>query len=222
MSDLHADVASQLAELVLAPDRPLIVCDADEVLLQFVRGLEDFLHAQDMWLDLTTYALTGNIKRRADDAVVEATEVQSLLGAFFDQRTGHLEPVDGAAAALSALSERAQVMVLSNVPLPQRPIRRATLARHGMDYPVVANIGAKGAALAALAADIAAPVVFIDDIPRQHDAVAKLAPEVIRLHFVADPRLARLIAPAESAHARHDDWAAARAYIEGHLAEHGF
>ena len=222
MSELHTDVASQLDELALASDRPLIVCDADEVLLQFVRGLEDFLHEQEMWLDLTTYALTGNIKRKADDAVVEAAEVQSLLGAFFDQRTGHLEPVEGAAAALAALAERAQVMVLSNVPLPQRSTRRATLARHGMDYPVVANIGAKGAALAALSGGMSAPVVFIDDIPRQHDAVAELAPEVLRLHFVADPRLARLIAPAESAHARHDDWTAARAYIEGHLAEHGY
>jgi hypothetical protein len=222
VSGLHPEVAGQLDDLALDPDRPLIVCDADEVLLQFVRGLEVFLHAQDMWLDLTTYALTGNIKRRAGDVPVEAPEVQRLLGRFFAERTGHLEPVEGAAAALAALAGRADVLVLSNVPLGQRGERQATLARHGMDYPVIANIGTKGAAVAHLVAGRRAPAFFIDDIPRQHDAVAEQAPAVVRLHFVADPRLARLIEPAASAHARHDDWPAARAYIEDHLAQHGY
>jgi hypothetical protein len=222
MSELHPDVAAQLGALAIEPGRPLIVCDADEVLLQFVRGLEAFLHDQSLWLDLTTYALTGNIKRRADNVAVEAAEVQALLGRFFAERTGHLEPVDGAAAALAALAGRARVMVLSNVPLSQVEARHAALARHGMDYPVIGNIGAKGAAVARLVDGMAAPAFFIDDIPRQLDAVATLAPDVVRLHFVADPRLARLIAPAASAHARHDDWPAARAYIEGHLDRHGF
>ena len=32
-----------VGDLKLAPDRPLIICDADEVLVQFLVGLERFL-----------------------------------------------------------------------------------------------------------------------------------------------------------------------------------
>lgn len=210
-------VRRQIEATPVARDRPLLVCDADEVLLQFLAGLEAFLEERGLYLDLASYALTGNIRERTSGEALAADAVQRLLEAFFVERTGRLEPVPGAAEALAALAGDWQILVLSNVPPGKRQLRAETLARHGMPYPVIANAGLKGPAVALLAAQTRGPVVFVDDIPKNIDSVAELAGHVVRLHFVADPRLARLIGRAGTAHARHDDWPAARAFIAATL-----
>ena len=68
--------------------------------------------------------------------------------------------------------------------------------------------------MAALVAERQPPVaVFIDDLPPHHGSVAKHAPEVHRLHMIADPELRGLIPAAPDAHVRIDDWPAAHAHI---------
>lgn len=66
--------------------------------------------------------------------------------------------------------------------------------------------------------------VFIDDIPSHHQSVAEHAPQVHRLHMVAEPALAPGVPPAPAAHARIDDWPEALTWImarfaAGHPAE---
>ena len=218
MAEASEAVRRQIAEIDIDSSRPLLITDADEVLLQFVRALEAHLRSNALYLDLTSFALTGNIKRQSDDQALSSTEVRRVLSGFFEERTEHVAPVDGAAEALAALSRRTRIVVLSNIATHLGPARQRGLARHGMDYPVIANSGPKGPSvrhLARLAGP--APVFFLDDIPGNHESVAASADNVIRLHFVADPRLARLVQTAESAHARIDDWPGARAFIEAHL-----
>lgn len=215
-------IAAQIDALSLDPEQPLIISDADEVILEFVKGLEAYLEQQGMYLELTSYALTGNIRDTKSREAVSSDAVKELLANFFADRTAHVSPVPGAADALRSLSGRTQIVVLTNVPLAQREVRQNALAAHGMNYPVVANSGAKGAAVARMAGRTEAPVFFLDDIPRNIASVAQHAAHVVRLHFVADPRLARLIEPAEDSHARHDDWPSARAYIEAHLSAKGY
>ncbi len=55
--------------------------------------------------------------------------------------------------------------------------------------------------------------MFVDDLPVHHASVAKHAPQVQRLHMVAEPRLAAAMPTAEHAHARIDDWATAANWI---------
>jgi phosphoglycolate phosphatase-like HAD superfamily hydrolase len=219
---LHEQVRAQLGELALDPGRPLLLTDADEVVLQFVAALELFLAERSLYLDLSSYALTGNIRRVGDGAPASAEAVKALLADFFEERVEHVLPVPGAADALAALSRRAQVVVLSNVPFARRAARQRALKAHGMDFPVIANHGAKGAAVAAITRRMDAPVVFVDDIPSNIASVAEAAPETIRLHFIADPRLARLSPPCPECHARRDDWPAARAFIEAELEARGW
>jgi phosphoglycolate phosphatase-like HAD superfamily hydrolase len=219
---LHEEVRAQLAALSLDPGRPLVITDADEVVLQFVAALELFLAGRGLYLDLSSYALTGNIRRVGSGEPESAEAVKELLADFFEERVEHVTPVPGAAEALTALSRRAQVIVLSNVPFGRRAARQRALKAHGMDFPVVANHGPKGAAVAEIAGRIAAPVVFVDDIPSNIASVAKAAPQVTRLHFIADARLARLSPPCPECHARHDDWPSARAFIEAALAAGGW
>lgn len=216
---LPEEVLEQLATLRLQAERPLIISDADEVLLQFVRALEAYLDEQGLKLELGSFALTGNIRDRATDTALPGPDVRELLQLFFEERTGHIDAVDGAAEALSVLARRAQIVVVSNVPFHLAEARRRNLERHGMDYPVIANSGGKGAVVARLAAAVRAPVFFLDDIPRNLASVAEHAAQVVRMHFVADPRLARLLGPAEHSHVRLDTWPEARRYIEGRLSE---
>jgi phosphoglycolate phosphatase-like HAD superfamily hydrolase len=219
---VHPDVLVQLEALTLDEAMPLVISDADEVLVEFMVALEIFLERNGMYFDWSSFALSGNIRRRDDESPVDHEEVKSHLEDFFAAHAHQMTPVPGAAEALAGLSERSQIVILSNVPLQQLEARRRSLAEHGMDYPVIANIGSKGAPVRNLAERVRAPVFFLDDIPRNHTSVALAAEHVLRLHFVADPRLADMLGPAEDSHYRVDDWSSARAIIERLLDEHGF
>jgi len=215
-------MTAPVAELALVPDRPLIVTDADEVLFAFMAAFERFLEETGHYFDWASYALDGNVRTRADDAPVPRVGIRGLLDAFFERHTTALEPVPGAAAALEGLSRRAQVVVLSNIPAAQQAARRTALARHGMDYPLIANAGDKGPTVCVLAERVAAPVFFLDDGPRHHASVARCAPRVRRLHMIADARLAALLGPVPDAHHAVRHWPEAQAVIEAELAAAGY
>lgn len=206
-------VTEQLATLSLQAGRPLLIVDADEVLFYFMRGLERFLEGRGLYFDWQSYALYGNIRHRHDGSPMPAEELHPLLQGFFAEATELLEPVDGAAAALAELAKDVQVVVLSNVPLAARAARERALARHGMAFPLIANHGVKGPAVAALMRMAAAPAVFIDDIPHNHTSVAQTAPKVHRVHFIADPRLAALLGPAPDCHHRAGSWEEIRDHV---------
>lgn len=214
---IHHSVLPQLETLVLEEGRPLVITDADEVLFLFIQGFEAYLEDNGHYLDLSSFALVGNIKNAATEEMAPAEVAKDLLDGFFRERTETMTPVPGAAAALSALSARAQIVVLSNLPEASRPAREKALALAGMSYPVVANTGLKGPVVRHMADIVKAPVFFLDDIPHNHTSVAQAAPDVQRVHFIADPRLARLIGPAEHSNHRVDDWAEARLLIEREL-----
>ncbi len=215
-------IAAEIKDITIDPELPLIVCDADEVLLAFMASFETFLHAQDLIFDWSSYRLTGNVKRSTDNMALDQAAVTDVLLQFFAEKTGEIPAVPGASDALATLSGRAQIVVLSNVPPEQSEVRRRALAGHGMDYPLVAGHGPKGPPVKMFAADMRAPVIFLDDSPSHHQSVAEHAEYVLRLHFVHDPRLARLIGPAPACHHRIDDWPGARRLIEAYLDARGF
>ena len=218
MSDATDDLLdAQLAALALEPGKPIVVSDADEVLFAFMAGFEAYLESQRFRFHWDSYALLGNIRRAADGVAVDRPEVQRLLASFFVERTEHLAPIAGAAEGLAALSRRAQVVILSNVPHGQRDARLKALARNGMHYPLIANQGTKGRAVRALADRVGAPVLFIDDIPNQHTSVREAVADAFCLHFVGEPRLAQFLPPAEASDHRADTWAEALPVLQRRL-----
>lgn len=219
---MEPHVRSQLERLALDQEQPLIVTDADEVVAYFIAGLERFLDRNGHWLDLKSFAITGNIRKQGSNEVSTQTQVKDLLSEFFTTDTELLDPVEGAAEALQALSGRAQIIVLSNVPPSAHAARQRWLRRHGMDFPLIANAGSKGLPMRFLASRISAPVFFLDDLPPHLDAVAEQASSVCLLHFIADKRLAALVGPAQNCHLHTSDWPDARAFIEAKLDASGF
>ncbi len=193
--------------------RPLIVVDADEVLLRFLQGLEHYLPAIGLFLDLRTYQLTGNIRRKSDGEALGQEAVTSLLKTFHASAGLDLAPVSGAREALADLAERAQIFVLTNIAPELADRRQDNLRRHGLDYPVIANSGLKGPAFAALAAAACAPAVFVDDIPHHHASVAESCAGAHQIHLVADPRLFALAKPSPQAGLFTSDWNVAHGHI---------
>ncbi|MFT3808420.1 MAG: hypothetical protein QM698_00725 [Micropepsaceae bacterium] len=193
--------------------RPLIVVDADEVLLRFLQGLENYLPSEGLYLDLQTYQLTGNIRRSSDGGALDQASVSALLKTFHATAGLDLSPVAGASDALAALAPHAQIVVLTNIAPELTERRRANLRAHGLDYPVIANAGLKGPAFAALAAAARAPAIFVDDIPRHHASVAEAHAGAHQIHLVADPRLFAMAKPAPQAGLFTSDWNAAHSHI---------
>lgn len=218
---LDPHVHGQLERLRLDSGRPLLICDADEVLFAFIEGFEQFLHRKEHYFIWRAYQLAGNIRRRGAAEPVDEPGVQALLAGYWDEAVEAMPLIPGAAAALESLARRADVIILTNVPLEHHEGRTRSLSRHRLDYPTVANIGPKGPAVRWLKGRTRAPVFFIDDSPRHHRSVAEAAAEVVRLHFVGDRRLAGLLATAPDCHYRTDTWTAAQAVIEAELERAG-
>ncbi|MEC8476856.1 MAG: hypothetical protein VXY72_05835 [Pseudomonadota bacterium] len=214
---LSEEISNQIETLELDPDRPLVISDADEVLLQFMRQFEIYLDRNDMWIDLSSFRLQGNIKYKGSDDAVDMTN-RNIIDDFFAAETLNFSPVEGAAEALNALSKEAQIIILTNLPLAQKSERQINLSKHGMDYPVIVGSGLKGPAVKSLGEKINAPLFFLDDIPHNINSVAEYVPTSGRIHMIADPRLSKLIGAAEGASARIDQWHEAQAWILDKLA----
>ncbi len=213
-AELPPATRDMIASLNLSGARPLVVCDADEVLVKFIEGLERFLASRGLHLDVSSLAIHGNVSHRETGATVERDQVTVLMQEFFAHGTATLDPVPGAADALARLSRHADIVVLSNVPARDAEARSRNLRGHGMDFPVVANEGPKGPALAAIAARSGGQrLFFIDDLPHNLKSAAEHAGHSTRLHYMADPRLSRLMPTSPHAHYRPDDWADAARFM---------
>lgn len=209
-----------LAQLRAVPVRtgvPLLAVDADEVLVYLADHLVRYLAGIGYRMHLAHYQLEGSIFPVDSDEPVPFDDCLALIDRFFEDETLNQQPVPGAAETLARLSAEAQVMVLTNVPAHAAAMRRENLAALGMGYPMVANFGGKGRALSWLAARAQAPVLFIDDSPKQHESAARRAPEVTRIHFVGASHVRRILVDSPAAHHRVEDWAECEKVVRGAL-----
>jgi hypothetical protein len=196
-------------------NRPLLISDCDEVLLHMVAHFDawlDEVHGIDFAFESGNFhdAMT----EKASGAVVAEDRVWPLLGAFFESEMHRQTLVPGALEALGRIGEIADIVILTNLPDEARPWRVDQLASHGIAHEVVCNRGGKGVpARAIIERHRATRTAFVDDLAVHHASVAKHAPEVHRLHMIAEPRLAVAVPPAEQAHARIDDWPTATTWL---------
>jgi len=202
----HADV-----------DRPLVICDVDEVLVHFLKGFEAYLGDYGYLLEPASFALNGNILDRQSRRAAEAAMVGTLLNGFFAERTAILEPVPFAAEALRDLSRHAEIVLLSNLPEVYREARLSNLSRHGYDYPLVLNEGGKGPAVKRIAARRRAPVIFIDDIPSYLASAYEHAPQSHLIHFMLDERFARHVPAMDFLSLTTNNWQQVHAHARGIL-----
>ena len=195
--------------------RPLLITDCDEVLLHMVSHFDAWLgEAHGIRFAFESGSFGDAMTEFATGKPVSQDRVWPLLDQFFRQEMHRQTIVPGAVEALGRIGEIADIVILTNLGDEAHPWRVDQLARHGIRHEVVCNQGGKGVpARAIIERHSAGSTVFVDDLPVHHASVAKHAPEVHRLHMIAEPLLAPAIPPAEHAHARIDDWPTATNWI---------
>ena len=208
----------QLDSLTIAPERPLVICDVDEVVVHFTRAFESYLARDNLYLDPASFALSGNIKRIGSEELIAQDRMLDIIDQFFVDRTEHLEPIDGAIESLLDLSANASVVMLTNLPHHARDKRIRNLQNLGLAFPCVTNSGPKGPAISHLAAQTSGPVVFIDDSPGFIASCRDHAAHVHMIHFLHDERFAKHLEPFDFVSLTANSWTVARPHIAGLLA----
>lgn len=201
--------------------KPLLICDCDEVLLHMVRHFGVWLgETHDIEFTPNGGDFATSMKRRDGTPAPSREEMWGMLDQFFPAEMDRQTLVPHAREALAALSELADIVILTNLGEMCRQPRIEQLARFGIEHRVECNQGGKGDPVARLVAEHGDPVtVFVDDLAVHHESVAKHAPQVHRLHMVSEPALALTMPRASAAHVRIDDWREAEAWIAARFAE---
>ena len=116
--------------------------------------------------------------------------------------------------AVLGTGEVADIVILTNIGDDYQANRVAQLEAFDIRHRVLCNRGGKGRPVQELIDEMKpSATVFVDDLSVHHESVAKHAPDVWRLHMIAEPRLAATTPPAPHAHARIDDWGEALPWI---------
>lgn len=194
--------------------RPLLVTDCDEVLLHMVSHFADWVgEAHGLSFNLSAPGFRDAL-RDGDGQPVAAERIWPLLDQFFAGEMHRQNVVPGAVEALAEISAHADIVILTNIGDEYEAGRVEQLERFDIRHRVLCNRGGKGRpVLELIEASGPSATVFVDDLAVHHESVANHAPQVWRLHMIAEPRLAAHTPPAPHAHARIDDWGEAVPWI---------
>lgn len=220
MAEPHPVLPDVLAQIRQVPvsNRPLIICDVDEVILHMISHLEAYLQQRGITFLRHEYRLTGNIAKLGADTPLPPERVRTLLMDFFDEENHRQTMVDGADAALNQLSEVWDVVLLTNLPGHHNKTTRTALLREmNIVFPLVTNSGPKGGAVAALSAGRKEPVVFIDDSPSNHASVNASLPASVQIQFIADPRFLQSMTAEDHVDLLTGDWQETATFIQAIL-----
>ena len=173
----------QILGLNLDPTLPLMIFDADEVLVHFAEPFSTYLKKHNHRLHLTGYRLDNAIKNAETDDVADSDTAKDLVWGFINEETKNQPAAKGAPEALKKLQEHAQIIILSNVPFSVHDDRVLNLKNIGMDYPLVSNEGMKGPAVKEILKNHKAESFFIDDNPYQVESVYNDNQDTVCVHF---------------------------------------
>ena len=173
----------QISGLSLDPTLPLMIFDADEVLVHFAEPFANYLKKHNHRLHLTGYRLDNAIKIAETDDVADPDTAKDLVWGFINEETKNQPAAKGAPEALKKLQEYAQIIILSNVPYSVHDDRVFNLKSIDMDYPLISNEGMKGPAVKEILKNHRAVSFFIDDNPYQVESVYNDNQDTVCVHF---------------------------------------
>ncbi len=198
-------------------DRPLIVCDIDEVVLEFLTPFRNFLLSSGRDLLPRSFRLHGNIVDLDSSLPVEDTVTSDLLETFFRLQDQWQTPADLAVDTLAGLSADADIIFLTAMPPRHTAVRRSLLDRHGLRYPLLASEEPKGPTIKRLHDARDVPLVFIDDILRNLQSVQTHAPDCLLINLMANAEFRALAPDPGDGIAKAGSWTDAAAIIRTHF-----
>ena len=173
----------QISKLNIDPNLPLMIFDADEVLVHFAEPFAIYIKKHNHRLHLTGYRLDNAIKKADTDEVADPDTAKDLVWGFINEETKSQPAAKGAPQALKKLQAYAQIIILSNVPNSVHDDRVANLKSLNMDYPLISNEGMKGPAVKEILRNHKAQSFFIDDNPYQVESVYNDNQQTVCVHF---------------------------------------
>ncbi|MBD9371864.1 hypothetical protein IB238_04315 [Rhizobium sp. ARZ01] len=203
-------------------DRPLVVCDIDEVVLEFLSPFAAFLNSRGHDLLPRSFRLHGNIIESATGEAAIDTVVDALQEDFFRLQEDWQTPAVLAVETLGALGRDADIVFLTAMPPRHAEARRRLLHRIGLTFPLVATEAAKGPVVQALHRSRPLPLAFVDDIHFNHLSVQGSVPEALLVQLMAN-QVFRAMAPDPGEKVlRATDWRHAERLIRAHFARPPF
>ncbi len=215
MSD-DPETARQIAELSL-DDRPLLVLDVDDVVLDFIGPFPRFLARHGYELRLKTFRLLGNIHHVESGLPAEQERIAELIDAFFVAQSEWQTLLEGAAEALEGFKRHVEIVMLTAMPHRHHGSRRVHLDALGLPYPLVTTEMAKGPAIRSLRGPGGRPVAFVDDQPRNLVSALETVPETHAFHLMADNSLRELLPAPPKGVTIVENWQDARPRIAAAL-----
>ena len=173
----------QISKLNIDPNLPLMIFDADEVLVHFAEPFAIYIKKHNHRLHLTGYRLDNAIKKADTDEVADPDTAKDLVWGFINEETKSQPAAKGAQQALKKLQAYAQIIILSNVPHSVHDDRVTNLKSLNMDYPLISNEGMKGPAVKEILRNHRAQSFFIDDNPYQVESVYNDNQQTVCVHF---------------------------------------
>ena len=173
----------QISNLNIDSNLPLMIFDADEVLVHFAEPFATYIKKHNHRLHLTGYRLDNAIKKADTDEVADPDTAKDLVWGFINEETKNQPAAKGAPQALKKLQVYAQIIILSNVPHSVHDDRVANLKSLNMDYPLISNEGMKGPAVKEILRNHKAQSFFIDDNPYQVESVYNDNQQTVCVHF---------------------------------------
>lgn len=202
---------------VTLSDRPLIVCDVDDVVLNFAAPFQDFLRESGHELLPRSFRLTGNIVSIETQEAMAELEVKRTIGAFFEAQETWQTPFDRVGETLESLAEDADVLFLTAMPPRFQEARRRLLDRLGLTFPLIASEAPKGPIMKRLHAERALPSVFIDDMAHNLHSVRDHVSDSLIIHMMPDSPLHLLAPKPDGSIVRAMDWPHAGELINTHI-----
>lgn len=198
-------------------DRPLIVCDIDEVVLEFLTPLRNFLNSSGHDLLPRSFKLHGNIVAIDSGEPVSDIRTSAFLEEFFTSQDEWQTPADHVVETLADLANDADIVFLTAMALRHAVTRRALLDRHGLYYPLLASEEPKGPIIQRLHDARNVPLVFIDDILRNLQSVRACAPDCLLINLMVNAEFRAMAPHPGDGILTADGWAQTAEIIRRHL-----
>jgi hypothetical protein len=210
------DVSDIIAQIARSK-RPLVVCDVDEVVLEFLDPFDRYLNSVEHRLHADSFRLHGNIRSIAEGVAATDEQVEAMQEAFFASQDKWQTPAPDVVEVLKRLARDADIVFLTAMPPRHHDVRRTVLDMHGLTYPMIATEEPKGPVVASLIGGRRVPAVFIDDIVRNHGSVRASAPDCLLIHLMVNAVFRKMMRAPDEGIVVARDWADAERVIGKHL-----
>lgn len=196
---------------------PLLICDIDEVVLEFLTPFMKFLAENDMELQPNSFALKGNIFDHKNGLYVNNQDVKRLTNAFFEVQDQWQTLTKHARQALANISADIDIIFLTAMPELYRDTRANLLKKLQMDYPLIASEEHKGVIVKRIHKGRKLPLFFIDDLNYNHKSVRKYNKRAHHIAIMANPTYRAMAPPYDDYVKSCENWHEIETYIRSQL-----